>query len=268
MIQIGSSRSKSSAFLGILSIFLALAEPALADPVGAPGKTVAVHIAGIRAIAPEQVLLLLADESETRAVPIAVGRDQGIAIYLGKERTRTPRPMTHDLMGQILRTLGASVERVTVTELKNDTYYATLSIRLGRKEYGIDARPSDAVALAVRLDAPIFASEDLLRSMREPGLSPEQITSTDGRLGLSVQYLDRDMAEFLGAVEVSGVLVSRVVDGGRAEIAGLRRGDILRQIDGHPTGGIEEYMDALERAGDRVRFRVWREGEILTLPPP
>ena len=61
---------------------------------GPPPEPVPVHIAGIRMVAPEQVLLFLADEKEERAVPMAVGRDQGIAIYLGKERAQTPRPMT------------------------------------------------------------------------------------------------------------------------------------------------------------------------------
>ena len=78
-------------------------------------KTVAVHIAGLQMIGPEQALLLLADDSEERGVPIAVGRDQGITIYLGKEGVETPRPMTHDLIAQILDTLeidGSTLEKI------------------------------------------------------------------------------------------------------------------------------------------------------------
>ncbi|MFQ5878277.1 MAG: bifunctional nuclease domain-containing protein [Acidobacteriota bacterium] len=250
--------------------------PALLLGLGAPGvaalgaeqgdsEAVVVHIAGLRAIGPEQVLLLLADEAEERAVPIAVGRDQGIAIYLGREGTKTPRPMTHDLMVRILEALGARVERVTVTALRSDTYYAELSIRIGRKRHAIDARPSDAVALAVRLDAPIFVAADLLRPLDATEEQPELFTRTDRRLGLSVQRLDRDLAEFLGAAGVSGVLVSAVANGGTADRAGVRRGDVLREIDGRPTATLKGYREAIDQAADGPRFTVWRDGRELTL---
>ena len=134
---------------------------------------VRVHIAGIRMVGPDQTLLVLADEKEKRAVPISVGRGQGVAIVLGREKTPTPRPMTHDLMVLMLKTLGAAVERVTVTELKGDTYYAEIAVRAGDRGHRIDPRPSDAIALAVRLDTPIFASPELLRlqlGSDEPGV--------------------------------------------------------------------------------------------------
>ena len=155
----------------------------------AENEPIPVHIAGIRMVGPEQALLLLADEKELRAVPIAVGRDQGIAIYLGKEKTPTPRPMTHDLMVKILKTLKVKVERVTITELRESTYYAEIRLRSGRKKHSVDSRPSDAIALAVRIDVPIFASPDLLRSLDEEE-EPSLLAEEGRALGLSVQPLE------------------------------------------------------------------------------
>jgi len=240
--------------------FLGLApgpKPTATDPVP-------VHIAGIHVVDADQVLLLLADEKEQRVVPIAVGRDQGLAIYLGREKTATPRPMTHDLLVRILKTLKATVERITVTELRQETYISEIALRDGRTLHRIDARPSDAIALAVRLDTPIYAAPGLLRSLGEaapPGLDAR----LDHRLGLTVQSLDADLAESLGASGVAGVLVASVAAGGAAEKAGLKRGDIIREVDGRPTVDPDAYGAAVERADGARQLSVWRDGRNLTL---
>src|SRR5258708_11640699 len=89
-------------------------DPPPAAPEATPASDlVPIHVAGIRMVGPDQVLLFLADEKEERAMPMAVGRDQGMAIYLGKEHAAIPRPLTHDLLVQILKALGAVVEKVT-----------------------------------------------------------------------------------------------------------------------------------------------------------
>jgi bifunctional DNase/RNase len=216
-------------------------------------------------IGPEQVLLLLADEKEERAVPISVGRDQGIAIYLGKMKADTPRPMTHDLLNNILATLGASIEKITVTRLQDDVYFSVISLRAGGKVHAIDARPSDAIALAVRANAPMFAAPALLKSLDTSG-KPDATMHADRTLGLTVQELDSDLAESLGADGVRGVLVASVVKSGPAERAGVRRGDILRAIDGHTIPDVAAYRAA---AGTTVKsLTVWREGGETTLRTP
>jgi len=199
--------------------------------------SVPVHIAGIQPTGPDQVMLLLADESEQRAVPIAIGRDQGIAIYLGKMKAETTRPLTHDLLATILGVVGAVVERITVTELKDDVYYAEIALRAGGKIHTIDARPSDAIALAVRLDTPMFSAPLLLKPIGGPD-APKSTLHADRELGLTVQELDPDLAQFLGAADVTGVLVSSVARGGPADRAGVRRGDIVQGLDGHPVAGL------------------------------
>ena len=227
---------------------------------------VPVHISGIQMIGPEQVLLLLADEAEERMVPISVGRDQGIAIYLGKMKADTPRPMTHDLLANILIVLGAAIEKITVTDLKNDVYFAEISLKAGGKIHPIDARPSDAIALAVRTNAPIFAATALLKPIDATG-RPDATIHADRRLGLTVQPLDPDLAKSLGADGVTGVLVSSVLQGGPAGLAGVRRGDILRAIDGRPVLTVAAYREASDDH-DAKSLTVWREGRETTLRTP
>src|SRR5437867_111824 len=239
-------------------------------PTPAPAPTavagpVPVHIPGIKMIGPEQFLLLLADETEERAVPISVGRDQGLAIYLGKMKADTPRPLTHDLLANILTVLGAVIDKITVTELKDDVYFAEISLRAGGKIHSIDARPSDAIALAVPPNAPIFAAVALMKPFDTTG-KPDATIHADRRLGLTVQKLDPDLAESLGADGVTGVLVSSVLLGGPAERAGVKRGDILRAIDGRRVLTLAAYREAADAGGKSLT--VWRDGREATLRTP
>lgn len=255
--------------LAVLSFLALLASPVLSaqEPAPAPGRPdlpVAVHVAGLRQTGTDQVLLILADEGEQRAVPIAVGRDQGIAIYLGRTKTETARPMTHDLLAGILTVLGGVVDKITVTGLKSDIYFAEISLRAGGKVHPIDARPSDAIALAVRLNAPMFSVASLLKPVDDS--EPEPTIHAEKRLGLTVQELDPDLAASLGAETVRGVLVASVFKGGVAERAGLRRGDILQALDGQPVPHLAEFRGS---SGREIRsFTIWREGESKTVATP
>ena len=268
-----SGRLRAAATWGILvALCFSLAAEAAPRRIRAPGKDiddvlVPVHILGLRMVGPEQAVLLLADEDERRAVPIAIGRDQGIAIYLGKEKTSTPRPMTHDLMVRMISALKADIEQVIITELKESTYYAEIVMRSGRKTLRIDARPSDAIALAVRVDAPIAAAAWLLTALEEED-QPSTIARDGRALGLSVQALEDDLAGYLGATGVAGVLVASVASDSAAALAGLLRGDILRRLDGHDTGDLEAYRSAVEQAGEAPSFDIWRDGEQITLVRP
>ena len=103
-------------------------------------------------------IVLLRDAEGHKVLPIWVGIYEANAIALQIENVSTPRPMTHDLVTDMLGELGAEVVRITVTELKENTFYATITVQQDGTEIEIDSRPSDAIALAVRSDAPIFAA--------------------------------------------------------------------------------------------------------------
>ena len=106
-------------------------------------------------------IIILRDEDDKRSLPIWVGIFEANAIALELEKIATPRPMTHDLIKNILEAIDARVVKVMVTELKDNTFFAVLHLQVGETEYTVDSRPSDAIALALRVAAPIFVDEDV-----------------------------------------------------------------------------------------------------------
>ena len=97
-----------------------------------------------------------------RYLPIWINTPEATAIALGHDGIRPERPLTHDLLTSLIEELGAQVSEVVVTELRGGTFYADLRLKVGDEIHSISSRPSDAVAIAVRTDAPVFASRDLL----------------------------------------------------------------------------------------------------------
>jgi bifunctional DNase/RNase len=110
-----------------------------------------------------QYVLTLEEVGGQRLVPIWIGINEGNAIGLKLQDEQLPRPMTHDLMNNMLQALGVKVERVVVSDLRDGTYYAIVTLVHGQKRYEIDARPSDAMALAVRASSAIYVDEKVLR---------------------------------------------------------------------------------------------------------
>jgi uncharacterized protein len=111
-------------------------------------------------------IIILKDEEDKRSLPIWVGIFEANAIALELEKIATPRPMTHDLIKNILETVEARVTKVVVTDLKENTFYAVLHLQIGEREYTVDSRPSDAIALALRVAAPIYVDEDVVRKAK------------------------------------------------------------------------------------------------------
>ena len=113
-------------------------------------------------VASKQPIVLLMAEQTNRFLPIWIGHPEAAAILMKLQDTDLPRPMTHDLFTNVLGSLAANLERVLVTELRDNTFYAVLRLKSHGEQIDVDSRPSDAIALAVRTDAPIFASRELL----------------------------------------------------------------------------------------------------------
>ena len=106
-------------------------------------------------------IIILRDDEEKRSLPIWIGIYEANAIALELEKIETPRPMTHDLIKNILESLDVQVVKIVVTDLKENTFFAVLHLKLGGAEHTVDSRPSDAIALALRVAAPIFVDEDV-----------------------------------------------------------------------------------------------------------
>jgi len=109
-----------------------------------------------------QYVVVLEDAEKTRLVPIWIGVNEGNAIALEMNGEKFPRPLTHDLMVNMLELLGAKIEQVVITDIKDNSYFAEIVVKSGDKTLKIDARPSDSLALAVRVKCPIFINQTVL----------------------------------------------------------------------------------------------------------
>ena len=110
----------------------------------------------------KQPIVLLKTVDGNRFLPIWIGHPEAAAILMKLQGASTPRPMTHDLLSDMLGELEVECTRVSVTELRENTFYASISLRVNGRELEIDSRPSDALALAVRAGAPIFAADEVI----------------------------------------------------------------------------------------------------------
>ena len=110
----------------------------------------------------KQPIVLLKTADGNKFLPIWIGHPEAAAILMKLQGTPTPRPMTHDLVTDMLGELNASVARVAVTELRENTFYAQITLQVNGSEIEIDSRPSDAIALAVRADAKIYVADEVI----------------------------------------------------------------------------------------------------------
>ena len=111
----------------------------------------------------KQPIVLLKTVDSNKFLPIWIGHPEAAAILMKLQGATTPRPMTHDLISELISELDAQCTRVSVTELKDNTFYASITLRVNGQEVEIDSRPSDALAVAVRTSAPIFAAEEVIQ---------------------------------------------------------------------------------------------------------
>ena len=122
-----------------------------------------MSLVGVRVELPSnQPIVLLKEVSGDRYLPIWIGAVEATAIAFALQGIETPRPMTHDLMRDILEETNVNVERIVISDLVDQTFYATIAMGRNGQAVEVSSRPSDAIALAVRINAPIFASEDVL----------------------------------------------------------------------------------------------------------
>ena len=136
-----------------------------------------MELLGVRLELPANTPVVLLRESggDRRVLPIYIGPEEAKAIALALEGVVTPRPMSHDLMRDLVVSLGAEVQRVVVTELRDSTFFAEIELSVAGAVQRVSSRPSDAIALAVRVDAGIFATPDVLDAAANPVEDQNQI---------------------------------------------------------------------------------------------
>jgi bifunctional DNase/RNase len=122
-----------------------------------------MNLVGVRVELPtNQPIVLLKEREGERFLPIWIGAMEATAIAFALQGIVTARPMTHDLMKNLLEEIGVAIDRVVITELRDGTFYAVIQMQQNGSTFEVSSRPSDAIALAVRVNVPVFANEDVL----------------------------------------------------------------------------------------------------------
>ena len=133
-------------------------------------------------------VVILKDDVNNKWLPIVVGNTEAQAIALQLENVSPPRPLTHDLIKNLLESVEAKISRVVISDLRDNTYYALISMKQNGQTTDIDARPSDAIALALRMQAPIFVSDEV---MSKASVDDKEADDDDIAAAIPVDALDR-----------------------------------------------------------------------------
>jgi bifunctional DNase/RNase len=239
----------------LLVMFLALSQMSAAsqspsdDPLEMKVKGVAMDPSG------NSPIVILEDPQGQHAFPIWIGLPEAQAIARALEDAPTPRPMTHSLLQNILHGLEAQVMRILINDLQSNTFYATIALRHGAKTVTVDARPSDAIAIALGAKAPIYVTKKVLGAVRTVNLSlPSSAQRSSQQWGMHLQSLDPELAPFFHLANPEGVLISFVEVGSQAERHGLRRGDVITDVDGQPIKTLQDLLDIFGRKKPGQQF--------------
>ena len=135
-------------------------------------------------------IVILRDKDGQRVLPIWVGPFEANAIAVQLENMPTPRPMTHDLLKNVIHDLKADIQKIVVSDLKENTFYALIYLQVNGEAVAVDSRPSDAIALALRSRAPIFVEDKVIDHARSADMAPEKEDSE--RLQKWLENLDPD----------------------------------------------------------------------------
>jgi uncharacterized protein len=212
-------------------------------------------------------VVVLETVADKKPLPIWIDVPEARAIALELEHVSLPRPLTHDLIRNILQNLGATLQRVTITELRNSTYFANLSVAVKDKVIQIDSRPSDAIAVALRMKAPIFVSTQVLAGAKPLPASPGRAEQTQKKLGLQAQDLTAELATLFDSRQQKGVLVTDVSTGGAAMKAGLQRGDIITKANEQTISSTTDLESVIQAAKSppQVKLEVIKKGKPTTI---
>jgi bifunctional DNase/RNase len=222
-------------------------------------------------------VVLLRQLDTGQLVPIWVGVAEAQAIAAALHEVRYPRPMTHDLMTDLIGRLGGHLDELLIHDVVDGTYFGLLRVSLGdgRQPLIVDSRPSDGLALALRSGAAIRVAQKILDETPDVDfLAPDEPDQVVRALGLTVVSRSPELVREHGLPEEGhGLVVLRAV--GAAAEEGLRRGDLVREVAGVQMRRPVDLLEALEDVpyGEKVPVTWWREGEERTVelapePPP
>ncbi len=220
-----------------------------------------VDVKGVRMdVIGQTPVVLLADKEGKKVLPIWIGLAEAGAIGRELQNTPSQRPMTHDLLYSILGQLKVKVKEVRIVDLKDSTYFSKIYLVANKETIEIDARPSDAIAVALKAKSPIYVSAALFD---QQGIALAQGRDLGERYGIRVQALTPSLASHFGFKGRKGVLVAEVLSESPASVSGIKAGDIVTTVDLRGVGTVQEFQEAVDgaQAGESIRIQIFRDGK-------
>jgi bifunctional DNase/RNase len=213
-------------------------------------------------------VVVLQDPNQQRELPILIGDNEAQAIMLELHGIKPPRPLTHDLLRDMLKQTGNHIDRILISDLRDEVYYAKIYLDHGK--YAIDSRPSDAIALAMGTNAPIYVSNKLFATAPATAVPPAaQEPEVARAAGITVQPLTSSLAHYFGVPEGRGVLVAEADE--QAQAAGIARGDIIVKVGDRELKAVNDFNLDVAASGARkpLTLTVRRDGSehTVTLAP-
>ena len=216
-------------------------------------------------------IVVLREPVSGGVLPIWVGVMEAQAIALALHGVVPPRPMTHDLMASLITELRAEVDEVVVTDLRNNTYFGLVRLKVGgdKKLRDVDSRPSDALALALRTGAPIRVARKILAIVPEfDFIAPDGPNQVVQAMGMTVVLATPLLRKQFGLGDRPGIVVTSAY--GAARDKGVRRGDLITNVNGKPVEEPAAFFEAVRATKPRapVRITYWRGGDTRTIELP
>ena len=255
---------RGAALVLVFGLITACGRGRVTSPLSPPSGEIRVEVSDVgydKQLASHYVQL--DDRAQQRSLQIAIGVDPARAITLQLSGIKSPRPLTSQLLGTVIARTGNAVDRVEITQVRDEIYYAKIILDHGR--YALDSRPSDAIALAMTVNAPIYVAIELMHTMSATADAAGPIVAT--KLGVTVQALTPDLANYLGIAAATGAVIADFSD--EAGKSGLQRGDVLIAVDGHPIRAPDDFAHMAVGTDARIAMTVRRgkTTQTITIAP-
>ena len=243
----------------VVALFISLVLIATSKETPPPFVEMEVKAVRIDAIGQSPVVILV-DKEGAKALPIWIGLLEANAIDKELKNITSTRPMTHDLLQSILTQTQVNVKEVKIVDLKDNTYYATLFLKLKKGVIEVDARPSDAIILALKSKTPIYVAAKILDKQ---GIILSMEKTSGERYGIRIQELTPTLASNFNFKGKKGVLVAEVLPGSVSETSGIKPGDIIIKVNSKEVGSVQEFEEMFDTAkpGDSLRILLFRDDQ-------
>lgn len=210
----------------------------------------------------QQPIVTLMDADEKRVFPIWIGLSEARAIHAELQGVEHSRPLTHDLLAEIIEKVDGKIQGVVITHVKDNVFFARLVITADESLIELDARPSDSIVMALKFNAPIYVAKNLFEKISIPVETPNKI---GGNYGLDIQEITLELAKYLALDSNKGVMVSAVRPGSRADKDGLQARDILVEIDGRPISEVATVKNLIDNSKDPSKAKIIRGKQTLNI---